>query len=218
MRRLPPSRSSSKPAYFVLLLSDESVGLEIYRDPLLPIAIAFAGKRQKPDWYFRYTSEEKLAAKVADYHENIKAGAKQKQASRDAKKGWAHDAKVGDIFQSSWGYDQTNIDYYEITKLIGSHFAEVCKINSKSTATAWLQGECVPAPGCFETKADRTQEMIDGSYPRIRVAPRRLKIQEGYGGEPRIKVRSFASAYRIKPLIDIDGVKSFEVDHWTAYA
>ena len=27
--------------------------------------------------------------------------------------------KVGDIFYNSWGYDQTNIDYYKVKKLVG---------------------------------------------------------------------------------------------------
>jgi hypothetical protein len=29
------------------------------------------------------------------------------------------EAMVGDIFYSSWGYDQTNIDYYQVVKTTG---------------------------------------------------------------------------------------------------
>jgi hypothetical protein len=29
----------------------------------------------------------------------------------------SHDVKVGDIFYSSWGYDQTNVDYAVVTKV-----------------------------------------------------------------------------------------------------
>ena len=28
-----------------------------------------------------------------------------------------HDIKVGDIFSAGWGYDQTNIDFYEIVRV-----------------------------------------------------------------------------------------------------
>ena len=31
--------------------------------------------------------------------------------------------KVGDIFYRSWGYEQTNIDYYIVTKKIGKSTA-----------------------------------------------------------------------------------------------
>ena len=40
--------------------------------------------------------------------------------------------KEGDIFYSSWGYDQTNIDYYKVTKLIGKASVELVPIESRS--------------------------------------------------------------------------------------
>jgi len=39
--------------------------------------------------------------------------------------------KVGDIFYNSWGYDQTNIDYFKVTKLIGKASVELVPIESK---------------------------------------------------------------------------------------
>tara|TARA_R110000764_G_scaffold9008_2_gene29480 strand:+ start:1576 stop:1917 length:342 start_codon:yes stop_codon:yes gene_type:complete len=48
--------------------------------------------------------------------------------------------KVGTILYSSWGYDQTNIDYYMITKIVGKTFVEIQHIESKldeSKSTAY---------------------------------------------------------------------------------
>lgn len=39
--------------------------------------------------------------------------------------------EVNDILYSSWGYDQTNIDYYKVKKLVGKTMVEVVKIESK---------------------------------------------------------------------------------------
>ena len=39
--------------------------------------------------------------------------------------------KVGDIFYTSWGYDQTNIDYYKVRKLIGKASVELVPIESR---------------------------------------------------------------------------------------
>jgi hypothetical protein len=39
-----------------------------------------------------------------------------------------------------------------------------------------------------------------------------------YGSGPCIRIYSFASAYRIKPTAVVDGVKTFPVSNWTAYA
>lgn len=39
--------------------------------------------------------------------------------------------KVGDIFYSSWGYDQTNIDFYQVTRVISDKTIELRPIQSK---------------------------------------------------------------------------------------
>jgi hypothetical protein len=109
-----------------------------------------------------------------------------------------HNVKLGDIFCCSWGYDQTNVDYYEVTKVMGS-MVEVREIGQQREDTAWLQGECAPAPGHFIGKPMRK---------RVNVC----------SGTPSIKVYSFAYAYRIEPLAEVAGAKVYEVSHWTAYA
>ena len=38
--------------------------------------------------------------------------------------------KVGDIYYSSWGYDQTNIEFYMVTKLVGATMIEVEELES----------------------------------------------------------------------------------------
>lgn len=39
--------------------------------------------------------------------------------------------KIGDIFYSSWGYDQTNTNFYQITEKIGSTMLELREIDSQ---------------------------------------------------------------------------------------
>ena len=39
--------------------------------------------------------------------------------------------KVGDIFYRSWGYDQTNIDYYVVTKKVGKASAKFKMLENK---------------------------------------------------------------------------------------
>lgn len=34
--------------------------------------------------------------------------------NRDERKNYKHNIEVGDIFLTSWGYDQTNVDFYEV--------------------------------------------------------------------------------------------------------
>lgn len=41
-----------------------------------------------------------------------------------------HNFKTGDILYSSWGYDQTNINFYQVTKLVGKTMVELREVHS----------------------------------------------------------------------------------------
>ena len=89
-----------------------------YADGTKYTAMVFGGKRTKYDKYYGFKSKEARDDYVIKYftdQENLAL----------SKKKWAADKKaqaeenqksyqVGDILVSSWGYDQTNIDYYQV--------------------------------------------------------------------------------------------------------
>lgn len=39
--------------------------------------------------------------------------------------------KIGDIFRCSWGYDQTNVDFYQVTRVISQKPIELRAIESQ---------------------------------------------------------------------------------------
>lgn len=89
-----------------------------YADGTKYTAMVFGGKRSKYDKYFGFktkeardnyvikyfTDQENLALSKKKWAEDKKAQAEENQANY----------QVGDILVSSWGYDQTNIDYYQV--------------------------------------------------------------------------------------------------------
>lgn len=186
-------------------------------------AVAFRGTAGKSEWHYRFRSAEQREARISEFFASVAAHADRIQKKRAEVAAFRHDVKVGDIFRSSWGYDQTNIDYYQVVALIGQHFAEVREICQQSQETGFMAGDCVPAPGQWATEADysdagKAYHAQHGHYPRKAKAPFRVKIQGGYNGQPCIKVRSFAHATRINPLAEIAGAKVYGASHWTAYA
>jgi len=52
---------------------------------------------------------------------------------------------VGDIFVCSWGYDQTNIDYYKVLE-VKNKSVVISAIGQNRTYTGHMQGECNPVP------------------------------------------------------------------------
>ena len=88
-----------------------------------PCAVFFCGRRQKPDHRYRFRNEEERDVYTKHYfekrreHDDFKVEAKAK-----ATKALGHAAdklKVGDVYSASWGYDQTNVDFYVITEILG---------------------------------------------------------------------------------------------------
>lgn len=102
--------------------------------------------------------------------------------------------EVGAILEYSWGYDQTNIDFFVIVKRTESPKATWLTLlpikYGTNTETAWLQGNCTPGEVVTTAK------------------PIRRKLHKWDGQEHGVAIRSYGwcSLWDGKPA------------HWTAYA
>jgi len=98
----------------------------------------------------------------------------------------------GKIVVNSWGYDQTNIDYYLITKRT-KNFVTLVRIGGKSTETGFMCGDCTPDPNI---------RLDPERYP-----PQRRKVLAWDGKEQGVK-----SEFGWCDLWD------GRADHWSSYA
>lgn len=84
-----------------------------------PIAIGFTGTKGKPDFNYYFTSEANREKYINKFIEEQKKNLEYK-AERKAKKQaptiYQVPFKPGDIIYNSWGYDQTNVDFYQVTR------------------------------------------------------------------------------------------------------
>jgi hypothetical protein len=88
------------------------------------------------------------------------------------------DVNVGDILVSSWGYDQTNVDFYEVAAKSGS-MATFYKIDKRVVGGRGEPSEkVVPVPGAWKGP------------------PLRKKVKPGWRpGTVAIRLTSYSSAY-----------------------
>jgi len=186
------------PTGYELIAKDERYGFEVYgiTTPRI-VAICYGGKRTKSDWHYRFKDEAGLNKQISESLGGYMQW-QERKAKQKAERSKPHNVKIGDVFRCSWGYDQTNIDYYEVTKVIGA-MIEVCEIAQMRETTGFLSGDCVPETGHFIGQ------------------PMRKKVRM-FGDEAAIKIYSFASAYRIKPVAVIADKPVFATSEWTAYA
>ena len=91
-------------------------------------AMGFSGKKAKYDFFFRFRTPESRAEYVNKWEDKLKKVREYKQ-ERKEKRSLPHTLKVGDIMYSSWGYDQTNIDWYQVVKVVSGKMVEIRQIN-----------------------------------------------------------------------------------------
>lgn len=118
-----------------LLLNNELNGIEISFDskPSSDIlttlkSIGFRWHNKKKVWYAKNTEERLEAAKAIVNDEPIKSEVKAKEEPKNYL-----GVQVGDVFYDSWGYEQTNIDFYQVVALRGTKQIVLRKIGGKKT-------------------------------------------------------------------------------------
>ena len=103
----------------------------VYVETDLKTVKVFGGKRAKSDSYIQYRTPEQAQSAIKSLLERRAANevenAKYK-AERKAKNSAPRTFKVGDILHGSWGYDQTNNDFFQVVEIVSPRKIAVKKI------------------------------------------------------------------------------------------
>ena len=116
-----------------------------------PAAIAYTGKRTKPTWHYQFKSIDQRDMMITRLFDNV-AYTESRKAERKAERAsFKHGFVVGDILYSSWGYEQTNIEFYEIVATTAKTvtFREIAQ-HAKSEG--FMSHEVTPRPGEYISK------------------------------------------------------------------
>lgn len=112
--------------------------------------LAFMGKQSKAFHYYTYgTRKHDRDRAMEQLIENRKAHFQRKLDERARKKEFTTTLVPGDVLYTSWGYDQTNVDFYEVTKVIGGQTVAVRAVEEKVVSEDAHSEKVVPVPGKF---------------------------------------------------------------------
>jgi hypothetical protein len=126
-------------------------------------AIAYCGNRVKPDWHFRFPTDAARERRVLQHFEQ-----RRERLARQKPKPAARVSYVGQILRTCWGYDQTNVEFYQVTALIGDTMVEVREIAQARKETGWERHDCYPMHDEFIDKPLRRKvSRYDGASVRI---------------------------------------------------
>lgn len=74
-----------------------------------------------------------------------------------------HPLRVGDILKSLWGYDQTNVDYYQVTRLVGRTQVEITPLVQNKVYTGAMTGKVSPIMNQFDGPPMRKRPSKEGN-------------------------------------------------------
>ena len=159
-------------------------------------ALRFRWHGQKKVWYGYSTEEAARAAIEGKTAPDQPKAKKTEKAAKAAPKSNKFGVKVGDIFSASWGYDQTNNDFFQVVALCGDSSVRVREVDLpmiRSDATG---------PMSENRTFKVSRELLPASSHSVFIKDqekgdiKRLKSYHADGvSNPQFNLSSFANAY-----------------------
>lgn len=179
----------------------EDFGIECFYNSEKCSAILYAGKSSKPVWHYGFVSYDLMMIKIKSSINNIIENEKMKLKEREEMKKLnaslkASDYfKVGDIVVNTWGWEQSNVDYYQVTDVLNK------KIRVKEIGYEMVEGsmyshgmacEVVPIKDSFLKNGEERLLSIKATYwngkSGYRICnPERYYYFEKWNGRPEYK-------------------------------
>lgn len=184
------------PSDFIETKRDDALGIQVLSSSNGLRVMGFSGRSQKPDFFIKFASIERAEAHTSSWETRLRSRKAAQQAEK-AIRNAPHSLKVSDVLSSSWGYDQTNVDFYQVVELVGKRtvvLREVAKMAVDSGQRS-MQGQCVPMAGQFTGEPFR-------------------KHADAYN---RVRISSFQTASPLE-FKEVCGARIYRPSHYSTYA
>ena len=101
-------------------------------------------------------------------------------------KDFNHNLKIGDILWTSWGWEQTNIDWWEVVAVPSGKSVKVRQLNDHVVEAGFMSGPSTPVIGSYKSHEVKLVRPKFNPYNGVGMS---IKIDYGYGtkwdGSPR---------------------------------
>lgn len=154
----PEKRGASRASYtsritapvFSESLPDGSLAIA-YEEAGRFFGIAFAGTAGKPSHHYRYRDMARAIEAAQQFLAGRRSHAEFVANNRKARQAYQTKLEPGTVLMSMWGYDQTNIDYYQVVEVSASRkTVKIRPIAQRSVeGPQWMTGSCWPLADHF---------------------------------------------------------------------
>jgi hypothetical protein len=133
-----------------------------------PMAIAFQANGNKPLFYHSFSNDGQRQRTIDGAIKARKEALAYKQKRQEERRNFRHSIQPGEIYYTSWGYDQTNVDFFEVVAVAEKSISvrpissKVVKSERGADYVAAIPGKYVGPP---VTKVPNVNGFsIDGHY------------------------------------------------------
>ena len=137
-------------------------------DNLKPSCIAFPKKGKNKLFWYRFKNVEHMNKHINNVLENAKTREEEK-AKYKAERLKPHTLKIGDVLYTSWGYDQTNIDFYKVVKLVCKTSIKLCKMTNQYYESD-CRGSDKVVPGDVKENAEPFLKRVNGKDNHVNIS------------------------------------------------
>ena len=121
--------------------------------------------------FYSWKNMEQAERHLSDLWDSYQSSEDAKIQRKEAKKAFKHDLKVGDIVKNSWGYDQTNIEFYQVVEVVSEKSVKIREIKCESEEYSARADSCRVRPVkdsfCGETETRQvTKHGVTTKYGR----------------------------------------------------
>ena len=199
---------TSNATYNSIEISFDSKPNEAVREALKVLRFRWHGVKRV--WY-GYTDEATVREAIAAASGNApQKAAEAPQSRKAAAKDNKYGVQVGDIFSASWGYEQTNNDFFQVVELVGASSIRVREVYPEIVSTKTVSS----------MSEDRTIKVTREMLPAV---PRSVFVKDQERGDlkrlksyaadgvsnPQFNLSSFADAYYCAPGADLTVYESW---------
>lgn len=170
----------------VLLVDNLPVGLEVYTYTSRKghfAVVAVTSKAKKPFVWENYRSEENRDRRVGEILKNWNDEIVRKRQRKEEKQ-YKGGLNVGDILYTSWGYDQTNVEFFQVVGVPSPSMVEIRGISGKRASS----DRVVADPNSFIGPVLRKRPQGNGDKLYVKLDS--VRTAWLWDGKPRYKTPS----------------------------
>ena len=129
------------------------------------IAAWTPGMKRPPRYVYKAHTPEEYDKAMERIRQEAERFRRHDEAVARSSEEFRRSLRVGDILYSSWGWEQTNIDFYQVIAIRGSA-VDLRQLDQRTTEDSYMCGTTVPLPDVFKgkTHTHRQQGCKSSSY------------------------------------------------------